>query len=120
VLERLEHVIKKNYEEKIVSLENDLELRLRVEIHELEERKNSHINKLIELFEQRINKWKEENIQQIKENVNLIKQTHARVKALKEDNEKFIKEAENLKKEISELEEKKKLSEDQIAQLIIV
>jgi len=53
----------------------DLELRLRVDIHELEERKNLHINNLIEAFETRMNDWKKENINQIKDNIGLIKES---------------------------------------------
>ena len=35
------------YEEKMVQLREDLELRLKVEIHEIEERKDQHINDLM-------------------------------------------------------------------------
>lgn len=43
---------------KIANLEEDLELRLRVDIHELEERKNLHINNLTKTFEDRMDAWK--------------------------------------------------------------
>ena len=33
-----------NYERKLAKLEAELELRMKVEIHEIEERKNEHIN----------------------------------------------------------------------------
>jgi hypothetical protein len=56
----------------------DLELRLRVDIHELEERKNLHINNLMEAFESRMNDWKKENINQIKDNIGLIKESQVR------------------------------------------
>ena len=64
-----------SYERKLMDLEADLELRLRVDIHELEERKNLHINNLIEAFESRMNDWKKENINQIKDNIGLIKES---------------------------------------------
>lgn len=35
------------YDEKLSNLEKELELRLKVEIHEIEERKNQHINDLM-------------------------------------------------------------------------
>jgi hypothetical protein len=35
------------YEEKLQKLKKELELKLKVEIHEIEERKNLHINELI-------------------------------------------------------------------------
>jgi len=37
----------KTYEEKLGKLREELELRLKVEIHEIEERKNQHINDLM-------------------------------------------------------------------------
>jgi hypothetical protein len=36
-----------NYEQKLESLKEELELRLKVEVHEIEERKNQHINDLM-------------------------------------------------------------------------
>lgn len=65
--------IKENYVIKMKNLELDLELRLKVDIHELEERKNLHINNLMKAFEDRMNKWKKENIDEIKEKIELIK-----------------------------------------------
>ena len=52
----------------------DLELRLKVEIHELEERKNLQISNLNRVFDEKMNKWKGENINQIKESIKIIKQ----------------------------------------------
>ena len=46
---------------KIQLLEEDLELRLKVDIHELEERKNLHINNLLKAFEEKMDNWKKEN-----------------------------------------------------------
>lgn len=37
----------KNYDEKMVRLHKELLLRMKVEIHEIEERKNQHINELM-------------------------------------------------------------------------
>jgi len=36
-----------NYEQKLENLREELELRMKVEIHEIEERKNQHINDLM-------------------------------------------------------------------------
>jgi len=36
-----------NYEQKLEHLKEELELRMKVEIHEIEERKNQHINDLM-------------------------------------------------------------------------
>merc|ERR1719498_532894 len=41
------------YEEQVEQLKIDLELKAKVEVHEIEERKNQHINEL--LFNQHIN-----------------------------------------------------------------
>ena len=35
------------YEQKMANLEKELQLRMKVEIHEIEERKNQHINELM-------------------------------------------------------------------------
>lgn len=40
-----------NYEKKMKLLRDDLELRRKQEIHEIEERKNSHINELMKKHE---------------------------------------------------------------------
>jgi chromosome segregation ATPase len=98
-------------------LEEDLELRLKVDIHELEERKNLHINNLIKAFEDRMDAWKKENIQQIKENINLIKLNSDNYKSLKEENEQLEKEVEDLKKEIAELEKKYEAAKQEHSQI---
>jgi hypothetical protein len=105
-LERRLNEIQMKYKNKMIQLEADLELRLKVDIHELEERKNLHINNLIKAFEERMDAWKKENIQQIKDNINLIKLNSDNYKSLKEENEQLEKEVEDLKREIIELEKK--------------
>ena len=48
--EGLEHQKKEllqKYEQKMANLEKELYLRMKVEIHEIEERKNQHINELM-------------------------------------------------------------------------
>jgi hypothetical protein len=102
-----------SYKIKMKQLENDLELRLKVEIHELEERKNLHINNLIKAFEDRTNAWKKENIDQIKENINLIKTNNYNLKSLITDNDNLENEVKSLKTEIEELEKKLKAAEQE-------
>ena len=94
-------------------LEDDLELRLKVEIHELEERKNLHINNLIKAFEDRTNAWKKENIDQIKENINLIKTNNYNLKSLIADNDCLENEVKSLKSEIEELDKQLKAAEQE-------
>lgn len=43
--------MEKNYEGKLSKMKEELELKLRVEIHELQERKNLHINELMKNHE---------------------------------------------------------------------
>jgi len=50
--------MKQNYEDKLSLLKDDLELRLKVEIHEIEERKNLHINELMRDHEQAFDNMK--------------------------------------------------------------
>jgi len=100
--ERLNGIVIK-YKSDMIKLDFDLELRLKVEIHELEERKNLHINNLIKAFEDRMTSWKKENIEQIKENINLIKTNNETFKALEFENENLKKEVENLNTKITEL-----------------
>ena len=102
---RLRSIIQK-YKQKMKQLKEDLELRLKVEIHELEERKNLHINTLSEVFGGKMNKWKNENISQIKESIKIIKENIANLKDLENDNKKLQKENDILQKEIDILEAK--------------
>jgi len=46
-LETSKKTLIENYEQKIENLREELELRMKVEIHEIEERKNQHINDLM-------------------------------------------------------------------------
>jgi chromosome segregation ATPase len=102
-------VFKYRYKEKMRQLEEDLELRLKVDIHELEERKNLHINKLMKTFDEKMDAWKKENIGQIQENIKLIKQNKENLENLKTDNK-------TLKAELDALAENKKILEIQLAE----
>lgn len=48
-----------NYEVKLKQLEAELDLRMKVEIHEIEERKNEHINELMHNHEQAFTEMKQ-------------------------------------------------------------
>ena len=86
--ERLKNIIKR-YKQKMKQLAEDLELRLKVEIHELEERKNLHINNLNRTFDQKMKDWKTENINQIKESIKIIKQYIGVLKDYENENKKL-------------------------------
>ena len=109
--ERLKNIIRR-YKQKMKQLGEDLELRLKVEIHELEERKNLHINNLNRVFDQKMNEWKNENIKQIKESIKIIKQYIGVLKDYENDNKKLAKDNEVLQKEIDILEAKYKEAKD--------
>ena len=48
-----------SYEKKLGDLKKELELRMKVEIHEIEERKNEHINELMHNHEQAFTEMKQ-------------------------------------------------------------
>ena len=105
--ERLKNIVN-NYKRKMKQLSEDLELRLKVEIHELEERKNLHINNLNRTFDQKMKDWKNENINQIKESIKIIKQYIGVLKDYENDNKKLTKDNDALQKEIDILQAKYK------------
>ena len=61
-----------NYEEKLKKLREELQLRLKVEIHEIEERKNQHINDLMANHEQAFRNMKDFYTDVTRENLELI------------------------------------------------
>jgi len=61
------------YESKLHNLQNELDLRLKVEIHEIEERKNQHINDLMRNHEKAFKKMKEYYNDITKQNLDHIK-----------------------------------------------
>jgi hypothetical protein len=62
-----------NYEQKLENLKEELELRMKVEIHEIEERKNQHINDLMKNHQEAFKEMKEYYNDITKENLELIK-----------------------------------------------
>ena len=70
--------------------------------------KNLHINNLNRVFDEKMNKWKGENINQIKESIKIIKQYIGTLKDYENDNKKLMKDNEILQKEIDVLEAKYK------------
>jgi adenylosuccinate synthase len=61
------------YEKRLDELKEDLELRRKMEIHEIEERKNLHINKLVSNHEKAFQEIKEYYYEITKDNLDLIK-----------------------------------------------
>ena len=61
------------YEKKMEDLEKELQLRMKVEIHEIEERKNQHINDLMINHESAFREMKEYYNDITRENLEIIK-----------------------------------------------
>jgi len=84
--ERLEYT-KQNlieaYETKLKKLEAELTLRMKVEIHEIEERKNQHINDLMMNHEQAFNDMKEYFNEITRENLELIRMTREKLSEIR-------------------------------------
>lgn len=62
-----------SYETKLSELKKELELRMKVEIHEVEERKNEHINSLMKNHEEAFKEMKEYYNDITRENLELIR-----------------------------------------------
>lgn len=62
-----------SYENKLGELKKELELRMKVEIHEVEERKNEHINDLMKNHEEAFKEMKEYYNDITRENLELIR-----------------------------------------------
>lgn len=62
-----------SYEHKLQKLHDELELRMKVEIHEIEERKNQHINDLMNNHEMAFREMKEYYNDITKQNLERIK-----------------------------------------------
>lgn len=92
-------------EERVVQLQSDLELRRRVEVHEVEERKNQHINDLIKNHKKAFTQMKTYYNDITGGNLKLIKNLQSQVEESKE-------RAVNNKKALLEyVQENQKLSE---------
>merc|ERR1719355_71286 len=103
--ERIHKGLRQQYEDQVEQLKVDLELRRKVEIHEIEERKNQHINEL--LFNH------QEAFDEIKAYYNDITHDNLQlIKSLKDEiTEKKLNEKSNQKKMSDLTHENKELSE---------
>lgn len=97
------------YEKKLENLRRDLELRIKVEIHELEERKNQHINNLRATHRKQYDKVKESYNTMTKQQLALIKQTTS-------DTEEISERMKEIQNQIQELDAKIKESQGPKAQ----
>lgn len=74
----------KSYEEKLAKMKQDLQLKLKVDIHELEERKNLHINQLIKNHEEAFEDLRTYYNEITRDNLKLIKDHKADIKKINE------------------------------------
>ncbi|PWV14008.1 putative T-lymphocyte triggering factor [Trypanosoma cruzi] len=110
------------YEAKLKTLRDELELRRRAEIHEIEERKNEHINALIKQHEAKFQEMKEyynhittnnlEIIQSLKEEIAQMKKNDEHNETLMYDidceNQNLVAPLEEAQREVAELQQKRK------------
>mmetsp|Transcript_9545 Transcript_9545/g.17411 ORF Transcript_9545/g.17411 Transcript_9545/m.17411 type:complete len:348 (-) Transcript_9545:199-1242(-) len=114
--------LKRRYQKRLEELISDLQLRRKIDIHEVEERKNSHINKLIENHDNSFNSMRKYYNSLTKDNLGLIKALKDELENLKkkqrqhEDtiadyrarNKQLKHPKEQAEKEVAELQEKLK------------
>lgn len=97
-----EDLIRK-YEEKYQKLKEELELRLKVEIHEIEERKNQHINELMTNHEVAFTEMKNYYNDITRENLDLIRKHKERLADFRAKIDANQKSIDTLKDRMEEL-----------------
>ncbi|KEG12752.1 T-lymphocyte triggering factor [Trypanosoma grayi] len=114
------------YDAKLKSLRDELELRRRAEIHEVEERKNEHINALIRQHETKFQEMKTyynqittnnlEIIQSLKEEIAQMKKNDEHNESLMYDidreNQNLVTPLEEAQREVAELQQSRKQYEN--------
>jgi hypothetical protein len=98
-LENSKNRLIEKYEEKLENLRRDLELRIKVEIHELDERKHKHINDLCDSHKKQYEEVKGSYNAMTKQHLSLIKQTMG-------DKEDIDRRTDVVKKCIKDLQDK--------------
>ena len=83
-METQKEALIKSYEDKMSELRYQLELRLKVEIHEIEERKNQHINELMANHENAFTEMKGYYNDITRENIELIKVHKEKLREIKQ------------------------------------
>jgi chromosome segregation ATPase len=92
-----------NYEQKLEHLKEELELRMKVEVHEIEERKNHHINELMKNHQEAFKEMKEYYNDITKENLELIKMHKEKLVDIRAQIEANQKTVDHLKLKMEEL-----------------
>jgi growth arrest-specific protein 8 len=94
-----------SYELKLENLKEELELRMKVEIHEIEERKNQHRNDLMENHTNSFKEMKDYYNQITRESLELIKVLKERLQDIKDNIKKNDEIIESLKAEMVQFRE---------------
>lgn len=98
-------LLEEQYEAQVVQLKTDLELRRKVEIHEIEERKNQHINELLFNHQEAFDEIKAYYNEITHDNLQLIKSLRGEISQMKEKEKQNQKKMADLSKENKELSE---------------
>jgi T-lymphocyte triggering factor len=106
-----------SYEAKLSLLRNELELRRRAEIHEIEERKNEHINELIKLHERKFADMKAYYNQITTNNLDLIKSLKEEIANMKKNDEHNENLMYDIEKENHNLSEPLEIAKREVAEL---
>jgi len=106
-----------NYEERLRELENDLELRRKMEIHEIEERKNRHINDLMEKFEKAFTEMRHYYNSITQDNLALIKSLNDEIEDLKTKHKQNENAMEEIERKNAMLSEPLEATQKQVAGL---
>ena len=91
------------YERKMIELNDELDLRMKVEIHEIEERKNQHINELLKNHEDAFREMKDYYNDITRENLELIRMYKEKLIEIKGQIEFNRVKVEHLKQKREEL-----------------
>lgn len=91
------------YERKMIELNDELDLRQKVEIHEIEERKNQHINELLKNHEEAFREMKDYYNDITRENLELIRMYKEKLIEIKAQIEYNRVKVEHLKQKREEL-----------------
>ena len=94
-----------SYEIKLAELKEELELRMKVEIHEIEERKNQHRNDLMMNHQTSFKEMKDYYNQITREMLELIKVLKERLQDIKDNIKKNDEIIESLEKEMHQFRE---------------
>ena len=106
------------YEDKISRLRSELELRRRAEIHEIEERKNEHINELIKKHEAAFHEMKAYYNQITSNNLDLIRSLKEEIANMKRNDEHNEALMYDIERENMNLNEPLELAKREVAELM--